>query len=169
MLLSFLPTGKSTCIEADEICCLCNDDWLCGVTACPLTTQTSTTTIVFTIPNTETTHVTTSLLTTTTVDSSTSDHTTDGFTTTVISTTRRTIITQTTTSVWEIVGYVFTGTTGLGAALYGIHLLFWYVLRICERRSRRDYDSYSSGDDLVTIFSLPMSRNPNFNVSESTV
>lgn len=168
LIMFILPIGIwTTCITSDITCCFCNDTWLCGVTSCPRTTIEPSTTVLNTPFVTETTTVTTTLLTTTTVASSTTDHLTDATTSAVFTTTRRTITTQT-VPLWEIIGYVASGTMSLLTAMYLIHALYWYVLRIFERRSRRDYDSFSGREELASVIALPMSRHSVLNITEST-
>lgn len=156
ILLAMLPIALAFCTDTgDETCCFCNDSWLCGVLTCP---QISTTV-------TQRTTTTTSELmetTITTLNYVTSDHSTTM--STDYSTVTETPQHGHAFSTLAIIGFCITGLVGLSATLWIIHCLFWYAMRCFNSREQP-----TCRTELLNIFSTPLARFSDLNVSESTV
>lgn len=157
ILLALFPTTIAMCMDTgDETCCYCNDSWLCGILACPMTTST-------TIAQRTTTTTTESSKTTTTFITVTDNHSTT-ITTEAMTITITPQPEQSGFSILAIVGFVLTGTCGFGALLWIIHCVFWYAARcFCS------HEQPTCRTEFLNIITTPLARFSDLNVSESTV
>jgi hypothetical protein len=156
ILLNAVSMTTAYCMDTgDEICCLCNDSWECGVTSCSTTTETT---------SLRTSSIKTETESTILISKSTTTRSHSVTITTVSSTTLTPQQLVAKTSVWPVMGYVISGMFGLGAFLWIIHCMYWYVLRCFDRQEQP-----SCRTELLNLLSTPLARFSDLNVSESTV
>lgn len=154
LLLLVLPAVLPSCMDTgDDVCCFCNDSWLCGVTSCPRTTTITQRTTTTTTEMSQTTNY----FITVTADHSVTMST--AFTTTTVTPHHAQRFTT-----LAIVGFCITGILGLGALMWFIHCMFWYTLRCFD-----SHEQPTCRTELLNLLTTPLARFSDLNVSESTV